>query len=90
MPSDHISNTDYHEFLECTPKMEHGFYVDYESLKVQKLELQLRCSNYRTGLENALKWMKENTNMHPATTTSNLADDIVWGRLKIKDEAGLE
>ena len=88
MPSDHISNTDYHEFLEGTPT--NGCFVDYEALKMQKLNLQQRCSTYRTGLENTLKWMKENTNMHPATTTSNLAEDSVWARLKIKDEAGLE
>ena len=90
MPSDHISNTDYHERLECTPEMEYRFYVDYESLKLQKLKLQFRCSNYRTGLENALEWLKENTNIHPATTISNLAEDSVWNKLSIKDEAGLE
>ena len=83
MPSDHISNTDYHDFLECTPAMEYGFYVDYESLKLQKLKLQHRCASYRTGLENTLKWMKENTNTHPATTISNLAENSVWERLKL-------
>jgi len=85
MPSDHVSNTDYHEHLECTPEMEYSFYVDYEALKLQKVNIQHRCSNYRQGITNALKWLKENTNIHPATTTSNLAEDSVWAKLRIKD-----
>jgi hypothetical protein len=70
--------------------MEYGFYVDYEALKLQKLNLQQRCSAYRTGLENALTWLKENTDIHPATTISNLAENSVWAKLGVKDEAGLE
>ena len=79
-----------HEALEGTPAMEYGFYVDYESLKLQKLKLQHRCSSYRQGLTNALKWLKENTDIHPATTISNLAENSVWAKLRIKDEVGLE
>jgi len=90
MPSDHISNTDYHEHLECTPEMEYGFYVDYEALKLQKVQLQHRRALYKTGLENAMEWLKENTDIHPSTKTSHLADNIVWDRLKLKDDAGLE
>ena len=90
MPSDHISNTDYHEFLECTPKMEYGFYVDYEALKLQKMQLQQRCALYKTGLNNALEWLKEHTDVHPSVKDSHLSENIVWARLKIKDEAGLE
>ena len=90
MPSDPIPNTDYHDHLECTPAMEYGFYVDYESLKLQKLKLQHRCASYRTGLEATLTWLKANTTVHPATTISNLAEDSVWAKLKIKDETGLE
>jgi len=63
---------------------------DHESLREQKVHLQHRCSSYRQGLTNALKWLKENTNMHPATTTSNLAENSVWAKLRIKDETGLE
>ena len=84
MPSDHVSNTDYHEHLECTPEMEYGFYVDYESLKLQKVHLQHRCALYKTGLHNALKWLKDNVK------DSHLAENIVWDRLKMKDDAGLE
>lgn len=90
MPSDHVSNTDYHEHLECTPAMEYGFYVDYESLKVQKLHIQHRCALYKTGLHNALEWLKENTNMPDDVKDSHLAENIVWDRLKMKDESGLE
>ena len=90
MPSDHISNTDYHEFLECTPKMEYGFYVDYEALKLQKMQLQQRCALYKTGLNNALEWLKEHTDVHSSVKDSHLSENIVWDRLKIKDEAGLE
>jgi len=88
VPSDHVSNTDYHDFLEGTPA--NGCYVDYEALRLQKMNLQQRCSAYRTGLENALTWLKENTDIHPATTISNLAEDSVWAKLGVKDEAGLE
>jgi|6_EtaG_2_1085325.scaffolds.fasta_scaffold03936_9 hypothetical protein len=84
MPSDHISNTDYHA------RLDYGFHVDYEALKLQKLKLQCRCSSYRTGVENALTWLKENTDIHPATTISNLAEDSVWNKLGIKDGTGLE
>ena len=63
---------------------------DHEALREQKVHLQHRCSSYRQGLTNALKWLKENTNMHPATTTSNLSENSVWANLRIKDEAGLE
>ncbi len=70
--------------------MEYGFYVDYESLKIQKLHLQHRCALYKTGLDNALEWLKENTNVHPSTKDSHLAENIVWERLKLKDDAGVE
>ena len=90
MPSDHISNTDYHNYLECTPEMEYGFYVDYEALKIQKLRLQHRCALYKTGLHNALEWLRENTNIHPSIKDSHLAENMVWDRLKLKDESGLE
>ena len=63
---------------------------DHEALREQKVHLQHRCSSYRQGLTNALKWLKANTNIHPATTTSNLAENSVWAKLRIKDEAGLE
>ena len=89
MPSDHVSNTDYHEFLECTPEMEYGFYVDYESLKIQKVNIQHRCALYKTGLQNALEGLKENTNMPDEVKDSHLAENIVWERLKI-NESGLE
>jgi hypothetical protein len=84
MPSDHVSNTDYHEFLEGTPA--NGCYVDYEALRLQKMNLQHRCASYRTGLELTLNWLKENTDIHPATTISNLAENSVWAKLKIKDK----
>ena len=90
MPSDHISNTDYHNYLECTPEMEYGFYVDYEALKIQKLRLQHRCALYKAGLHNALEWLRENNNIHPSIKDSHLAENMVWDRLKLKDESGLE
>ncbi len=90
MPSDHVSNTDYHKHLECTPEMEYGFYVDYESLKLQKMHLQHRCALYKTGLENAMEWLKKHTDIHPNIKDSHLADNIVWDRLKMKDDAGVE
>lgn len=62
----------------------------YESLREQKVHLQHRCSSYKQGLTNALKWLKANTNIHPATTISNLAEDSVWAKLRSKDETGLE
>jgi len=62
----------------------------YESLREQKVHLQHRCSGYRRGLTRTLKWLKANTNVHPATTISNLAEDSVWTNLRIKDETGLE
>ena len=70
--------------------MEYGFYVDYEAIKIQKVKLQHRCALYKTGLHNALKWLKENTNMPDDMKDSHLAENIVWDRLKLKDESGLE
>tara|TARA_E500000331_G_C16992783_1_gene598529 strand:- start:121 stop:372 length:252 start_codon:yes stop_codon:yes gene_type:complete len=83
MPSNHISNTDYHEGLE------YGFYVDYEALKLQKLKLQDRCAQHRRSLEEALSWLKKNTDISQGATISNLADSNLWSRLK-KDATGLE
>lgn len=67
--------------------MEYGFYVDYEALKLQKLHLQQRCALYKTGLGNALEWLKENTDIHPSTKTSHLAENIVWDRLKLVEDS---
>ena len=41
------------------------------------------------GLNNALKWLKENTNLPDDVKDSHLAENIVWERLKI-NEPGLE
>ena len=90
MPSDHVSNTDYHNQTECTPTMEYGFYIDYESLKIQKLKLQFRCSHYKTALEKALDWLKEHTYIPSDTNISNLSDSVVWERLSKQNETGLE
>jgi len=62
----------------------------YEALREQKVHLQHRCALYRVGLQNALKWLKNNTNIHPSIKDSHLAENVVWDRLKIKDETGLE
>ena len=85
MPSNHISNADYHEFLELTMDQGPAFYVDYKALRLQKAKLQCRCSSHRKGLETALAWLKENTNIHPATTISNLAEDSVWEKIKTNE-----
>ena len=82
MPSDRISNTDYQEFLELTMSEGPAFYVDYKALRLQKVKLQSRCSSHRQALEAALTWLKANTDIHPATTISNLAEDSVWAKLK--------
>jgi hypothetical protein len=82
MPSNHISNTDYHEFLELTMDQGPAFYVDYKALRLQKAKLQCRCSSHRQALELTLTWLKANTDIHPATTISNLAEDSVWAKLK--------
>ena len=74
MPGSHISNTDYHDYL---------------ALRDQKIKLQCRCSSYRQALEKALPWLKENTDIHPATTISNLAEDSVWAKLE-KNETRME
>tara|TARA_R110000824_G_scaffold82691_4_gene207195 strand:+ start:45 stop:338 length:294 start_codon:yes stop_codon:yes gene_type:complete len=84
MPSDHISNTDYHDFLDGIPTNE--CFIDYEALKLQKINLQHRCASYRMGLEFTLKWLKANTDIHPATTISNLAENSVWAKLSVKDD----
>ena len=91
MPSDHISNTDYHNHLKSNPH-DSGYAIreDYESLKEQKIKLQHRCALYKRGLNNAIEWLKENTNAHPSTKDSHLAEKMVWDRLEIKDESGLE
>ena len=88
MPTDHVSNTDYHDFLEGIPTNE--CFIDYEALKLQKINLQHRCASYRTGLELTLKWLKANTNAHPATTISNLAEDSVWAKLRLKEKDSLD
>tara|TARA_R110000824_G_scaffold254017_1_gene443017 strand:- start:85 stop:327 length:243 start_codon:yes stop_codon:yes gene_type:complete len=80
MPSDHISNTDYHKALD------YGFYVDYEAVRLQKMKLQCRCSSHRTGLELALAWLKENTDLHEATTISNLSEKGVWKKIKLRED----
>ena len=90
MPSDHISNTDYHNHLKSSPHASgYGIREDYDALKEQKIQLQHRCALYKTGLHNALAWLKENTNMPDDVKDSHLAENIVWERLKI-NEAGLE
>ena len=91
MPSDHISNTDYHNHLKSNPHDSgYGIGEDYEALKEQKMHLQRRCALYKMGLQNALKWLKDNTNVTDDVKDSHLAENIVWDRLKIKDEPGLE
>tara|TARA_Y100000401_G_scaffold84282_2_gene69584 strand:+ start:462 stop:734 length:273 start_codon:yes stop_codon:yes gene_type:complete len=90
MPSDHISNTDYHNHLKSSPYDNgYGIREDYDALKEQKIELQHRCAIYKKGLQNALDWLKENTNMPDDVKDSHLAESIVWERLKI-NESGLE
>jgi len=91
MPSDHISNTDYHNHLKSNPHDSgYGIGEDYEALKEQKIKLQHRCALYKVGLDNAIEWLKANTNVHPSTKDSHLAEKMVWDRLKLKDESGLE
>ena len=91
MPSDHISNEDYHnKHLKSSPHPDWGAVKDdYEALREQKVKLQTRCSSYKQGVTKALDWLKEHTNIHPATTVTNLAEDSVWSKLKIveKDES---
>lgn len=91
MPSDHISNEDYHKHLKSSPQQSrYGIKANYEALREQKVKLQCRCSSYKEGLTKAVKWLKENTNIHPATTITNLAEDSVWSKLKIKEKDGLD
>jgi len=91
MPSDHISNTDYHNHLKSSPHDNgYGIREDYEALKEQKVELQHRCALYKTGLHNALEWLQQHTNLPEGTKDSHLAEKMVWDRLKIRDETGLE
>ena len=90
MPSDHISNEDYHNYLQANVHPDGGAIKDdYEALRGQKVKLQIRCSSYKQGVTKALDWLKEHTNIHPATTVTNLAEDSVWNKLKIveKDES---
>ena len=90
MPSDHTSNTDYHNHLKSSPHDSgYGIREDYDDLKEQKMQLQHRCALYKTGLQNALIWLKENTNMPDDVKDSHLSENIVWERLKI-NEPGLE
>ena len=83
MPSDHVSNTDYHAHLESRPALEYGFYVDYESLKLQKLKLQFRCSLYREALEKTLTWLVAHTDLPSDTKISHLAENMVWDRVNV-------
>jgi len=66
MPSNHISNTDYHAAL------------DYEAVRMQKVKLQHRCSCHRKSLEMALDWLKENGKAAPDTKLEDLSEESFW------------
>tara|TARA_R100001509_G_scaffold132684_3_gene86203 strand:- start:78 stop:350 length:273 start_codon:yes stop_codon:yes gene_type:complete len=85
MPSDHISNKDYNNYIKSNPHIKtKALREDYESLREQKMHLQHRCSLYKTGLHNALEWLQEHTNLPEGTKDSHLAEKMVWDRLEIK------
>ena len=58
----------------------------YRELHLNLIEMRMRCSSYRSGVENALKWLQEEEaeNIHPATNITHLAEEATWDRIKTK------
>ena len=73
---------------EATKKTEMNidWEVEYKELQIQLIKMRIRCSSYRAGVENALKWLQEEEqdNIHPATNITNLAEEATWARIKTK------
>jgi len=90
MPSNHCSNWDYHKWLkeEATKKTEMNidWEVEYRELQLQLIKSRIRCSSYKAGVENALKWLREEErdNTHPATNITHLAEAATWDKIKTK------
>jgi len=58
----------------------------YRELHLNLIEMRIRCSSYRAGVENALKWLQEEEaeNIHPATNITHLTEEATWDRIKTK------
>ena len=96
MPSNHISNEPYHKWLkeEAVRKKAEADNADvvinweeeYKELHLNLIEMRIRCSSYRSGVENALKWLQEEEaeNIHPATNITHLAEAATWNKIKTK------
>ena len=59
---------------------------NYIALNVELIQMRVRCSSYRMGVENALKWLQEeeSENIHPDTNVTHLAESATWERIKTK------
>lgn len=96
MPSNHISNEPYHKWLkeEAVRKKAEADNADvvinweeeYKELHLDLIKMRIRCSCYRAGVENALRWLKEEEweNIHPATNITHLAEAATWNKIKTK------
>ncbi len=80
MPSNHISNSDYHENLRNRP-------IDWEHLYKEKaidlVKLRHRCSQYRLAAEYALDYLTEmGDSYHPDLNITHLSEQSTWQKLK--------
>tara|TARA_B100000963_G_scaffold321818_1_gene305445 strand:- start:592 stop:816 length:225 start_codon:yes stop_codon:yes gene_type:complete len=58
----------------------------YKELQLHLIEMRIRCSSYRAGVEHALKWLQEEESeyIHPATNITHLTEQATWNKIKTK------
>ena len=80
MPSNHISNSDYHENLRNRPiNWEHL----YKEKAIDLVKLRHRCSQYRQAAEYALDYLTEMGDLyHPDLNITHLSEQSTWQKLK--------
>ena len=85
MPSDHISNFDYHQNLTYTVDWEHL----YKEKAIDLVKLRHRCSQYRQAIEYALEYLFEMGDAyHEALNITHLTEKSVWDKIKNKRNKG--
>ena len=81
MPSNHISNFDYHQNLTVP--------VDWERLDKEKaidlVKSRHRCSQYRLAAEHALDYLHVTGDAyHEALKVTHLSEESTWNKIKDK------
>jgi hypothetical protein len=81
MPSNHISNFDYHQNLTCPVDWEHL----YKEKAIDLVKLRHRCSQHRQAIEFALEYLIEMGDVgHESVNITHLTERSVWDKIKNK------